>query len=305
MFRYLCGFGNYGVTEDGRVLNHKTNRWLGGETVKGYITLSLRADDGTVLQTSRHRLVATLYVERRDPSHNVVNHLNGVPGDDRAENLEWTTYKGNSQHAASLGISGKAIAVSMRNPKTGETRHYPTATLAGMFVGLTKDAVLWRLSCGENRVFPEGWQYRERNDSIPWSPETDEWWGRSVPVIVADLHTGKMQRFNKQSECAAFLGIALSTLNISMTKGTQRVFKDRYLVKADDSSPWREVGDLLRENKVKQPVVAVEEATGKETIYASAKECADARGLLTTTLNERLKFNGEKVWKDGFRYRRY
>lgn len=306
MFRYLERFSKYGITRDGRVFNHSTQRWLGGNTKRGYVTIHLRDDNGIATQEMRHRLVAMAWVINEDPAVNiVVNHLNGIPGDDCAENLEWTTYKKNVEHAGSMGLTDKCLPVSVRNPKTGEVKHFPSASEAGRILGLTKDAILWRLECGEHRVFPEGYQYRQRDDSRQWSNETDEGWGRSVPVIVSDLKTGKVHRFAKQSDCAEFLGIALSTINVWMTKGVQRVFNNRYVVKPDDGSPWREVKDTLRENKARRPVVVIDDKTGKETTYSTAKECADAMGLLTTTLNERLKNGDKKVWKDGFRYRYY
>lgn len=50
-----------------------------------------------------HRLVAEAFVERKHEGDNIVNHLDNNPSNNRADNLEWTTYKGNMQWAAKQG----------------------------------------------------------------------------------------------------------------------------------------------------------------------------------------------------------
>ena len=49
-----------------------------------------------------HRLVAEAFCERPEGA-TVVNHLDGDRHNNDASNLEWTTHKGNSAHAAQTG----------------------------------------------------------------------------------------------------------------------------------------------------------------------------------------------------------
>lgn len=49
-----------------------------------------------------HRLVAEAFVP--NPQNlKIVNHIDGSRGNNKADNLEWTTYKGNMEHASRIG----------------------------------------------------------------------------------------------------------------------------------------------------------------------------------------------------------
>lgn len=68
----------------------------------GYVRVHL-ADGKGYNRESVHRLVAEAFVERKSGTDNIVNHLDNNPSNNRADNLEWTTYKGNMQWAAKQG----------------------------------------------------------------------------------------------------------------------------------------------------------------------------------------------------------
>ena len=91
---------NYYVSEQGQVKNDKTGRILKHSPNKhGYARVSLSngaSKNPTILFP--HRAVAELFI----PNPNnlpVVNHKNTDKMDPRKDNLEWTTYKENTEHA--------------------------------------------------------------------------------------------------------------------------------------------------------------------------------------------------------------
>lgn len=305
--RVLPGYSRYRIGVDGSVQNVLEGTWLTGSTnPDGYVNFRLTDDSGNAVTIGRHRLIALLFLDSPDYPNAVVNHRNGVKGDDRIDNLEWTTHQGNIEHAGEMGLTEKCLPVSTRDPITEAITHYPSAISAARTLGLTKDAVLWRIRNGEERIYPEGLQYRLRDDTRPWATAQTSVFGRAQATLVRDIRTGEVRRFARQTDVAEFLGCSLSTVNVVANTIDQQLQSGHYLVKLEsDERPWREVTDPLTENKRVRAVVAIEDATGLETIYSSAKECADARGLLATTLNERLKSNGTKPFKDGFRYRYY
>lgn len=72
-----------------------------------YVRVHLSTGNGYCWE-SVHRLVAEAFVERKSKQDTIVNHLDNNPHNNRADNLEWTTYSGNMQWASKQGrMKGK------------------------------------------------------------------------------------------------------------------------------------------------------------------------------------------------------
>ena len=118
----VAGCMDYCVSDRGRVRRFRDrlgdNRWgvgrdLGWVHDNGYVRVSLAGRGVDYV----HRLVAEAYVVRR-PGCDVVNHLDGNPLNNHADNLEWTTQEQNVAHAITSGLSP-----GNTNPQMGEDHH--------------------------------------------------------------------------------------------------------------------------------------------------------------------------------------
>lgn len=74
----------------------------------GYMCVNLIDGNGQSHSEKVHRLVAKEFCDGRSEERNVVNHIDGDPSNNKAENLEWCTLSDNTRHAADVLNAMKA-----------------------------------------------------------------------------------------------------------------------------------------------------------------------------------------------------
>jgi hypothetical protein len=80
----------------------------------GYVQVHLSTDDGYRWELV-HRLVANAFLRRKTESDCIVNHLDNNPSNNKLDNLEWTTYKGNILYVHVLEWNKNSITVPVGN----------------------------------------------------------------------------------------------------------------------------------------------------------------------------------------------
>ena len=118
--------GIYAVDESGRIWSYprlivlkKRGKFLKPGIAKDhYPSVPLTDKNGKPKTQLIHRLIAKAFIPNPS-SLPVVNHKNGIKTDNRIENLEWVTYKENSQHAIKIGLfKGRhKDVIGTNNPK--------------------------------------------------------------------------------------------------------------------------------------------------------------------------------------------
>lgn len=84
------------ISNDGRLRNRQTGTIRKPyRTKKGYMTVKIATGNVRL-----HQAVALVFLGDRPSAIHEVNHKNGVPDDNRVENLEWVTPEENQRHAA-------------------------------------------------------------------------------------------------------------------------------------------------------------------------------------------------------------
>lgn len=106
-------FDDYRVSKIGEIFSVKRMKLMKPQVKGGYIIVKL-LKEGVGYYKRVHILVAEVYIPKPNSVMPlVVNHINGDKRDNCVENLEWMTYKENSQHACDTGLCprpvGKAV----------------------------------------------------------------------------------------------------------------------------------------------------------------------------------------------------
>jgi len=311
----IPGYSRYVISTFGEVINKETSQKLtGSRNPNGYYNYRLKGDDGHTLTWGRHRLIGFVFKNPGTINNLAINHKNGVKGSDEIDNLEWVTYQGNAEHAGAAGLTEKCIPISVRDVDTGDVMMYPSIVECARDFSMTKDAVNYRVKTGERRVFPERKQYRSGHSAEPWyiPEDLDKALlenGLAKKVLLRDLSSNKVIEFSQLTQLANYMGSVAPTVSTWLNQPNQPVLPGFIQVKlSSDESPWREVTDMyldLEEYTKKRIVMVRNEDTETVKMFLSAKECSLQQKLLTTTLSERLKSKGTKVYNDGCRYAYY
>ena len=101
-----CYVSNYGEVK--QIINGEDKMLHQFVDNKGYMRVTVRRCDenGNTIPGKSvrvHRLVGEAFIPKVE-GLDVINHLSGNKQDNRAENLEWTTSAGNTQHAKEHGL---------------------------------------------------------------------------------------------------------------------------------------------------------------------------------------------------------
>lgn len=103
-FVEVPGFSAHKIHRDGRFLGRKN--WLMSTYIDnyGYKRIKLKSDSGEWKQHGVHMWLMLVFGPPRPSDRHVPNHINGIPCDNRMENLEWVTPSENALHAYRTGL---------------------------------------------------------------------------------------------------------------------------------------------------------------------------------------------------------
>ena len=128
IWKPIPGYEEYEVSNKGRVrsLKNEGKQMSFVKNPKGYMRVKL-CKFGKERRFLVHRLVGMAFVPGYDESLQI-NHLNGIPDDNRPENLEWCNGSRNLQHA--YDVLGRRPALLGKHHSL-ETRRKMSLALAG------------------------------------------------------------------------------------------------------------------------------------------------------------------------------
>lgn len=318
---YIPGTNNeYACDEYGNVYSCLRGKDLAVHSNPRHYRYSVTRSLGSANQIMQHRLVAGMFIPEVYPFKELqVNHIDNSRANNHVSNLEWCRQTENLQHYYSNFHDRNWICIEIKNVHTGEIRIFPNRIAVAQFFGRSKDWVQYVIYQPDTRIWENGYQIRAmKYDNPPFPEYTVEQIeqilqsnGVANQTEIRNCLTGEILTFPQQSDACTHLGVSSPMLSqwLSIDGQPLRIINGQiYQAKTDSFTPWREVQDPYMDLALTgqyEPVKVIY-PDGRFEIWLTAADCANAHGLLKTTLNQRInQANPSKFWNDGKAYVRY
>lgn len=303
---------DYLISKDGKVFSIKSNKYIRClDTGRGYKHYILFVN-GKRKAYFRHKLLAITFISNPDNKPEV-DHINGVPGDDRLENLRWVTRKENVNYwykEQRVKLRRPLIIRELVNKKDLEFKDHLEAA---KYLKVHRYEVLRRLNCKFGVVFKDKTQIKWLDDErelpkIFNIEESIKEYQRVNQVKLYNHLTKEHKTFDKMLDAAKFLNVSASTLTTKINNRSNKIFSSGWEVKyLNDNSDWTNVEPNKLERILSggidhRPIVLTNYKTGERHIFKTSREACKLIGGTPTKVWYRLTKYKEKPCKDGFTY---
>lgn len=179
----------------------------------GYYCGRGKRDHDDVDGVSRHRFLALTFIPYYvDPLSLTVNHKDGIPGNDRINNLEWMTYAENTKHAYDNNLyPNKQIKIIYLDESKGIEKRYLSIVKCAEENNFTNGFVSSRLNKPHIRYL-DGHRFKF-DDGLDW-PEVKI---SRIPTIIRsvmarNVFTGTIQIFENSVKAEKYTGVNSGTI---------------------------------------------------------------------------------------------
>lgn len=225
-FYLIPYYSNYLISKEGVLLNKITGQFpVANKANTGYYTYRVTSDSNKTSNQLRHRLMCMAFKTCNVPFRDCdIDHINGIPGDDRLENLEWVSRSENIKRAIDLGLWNTNQHVEVRNIHTGDVMIFASMNRAAEFFNVTQTTISNRCKSNGKGNY-NGFQFREYPNREKW-PGVEE-----SGDYIARFPDNTIKRVTCQ-EAANLAGVTrtslLRILREGRNKGKTEVLIERY-----------------------------------------------------------------------------
>lgn len=253
-FYYIPAFTRSAISEDGRLLNVSKQKIIDWYVTKpqefknikgGYHTYKYYSH-GKSHEMGRHRAMMLTFKEYPNNCDVlIVNHINGVPGDDRLENLEWMTRGQNNTHAYENDLKDQHKRVLCRDVLSGEIVEYYSISECARKLGYPTDETIRQrlITSPFCKVFQDGTQLKYKDDPRDWIIPEDpakavEDAKEYVEVISRDCRTFEELPHRCIADAQRHTGVARATIAYRLEKDDRSPIYGYQFKKISDDRPF-------------------------------------------------------------------
>jgi HNH endonuclease len=319
-FFYVPGMPGIAISRDGQIVNSKnlstyaTYVIPGNEKINsrgGYVAVRGGFTQGVTKIYLRHRALCLAFKEFPDHvDQMVVNHINGIPGDDRLENLEWVTKGDNNLHAYVNDLKNQHDRVLVRNILTNEvTEYYSVSECARKLGYATDETIRQRLKASVfGQVFQDGTQIKYKADPRDWvyiaDPEKAVRENQQrLPCIVRCCKTLTVTEFGSVTDAAKHTGVLRSTIEYRLKKSDKSLLSGwqfKYVNDSEEFPNFTEQDYFLSLEDKQKMVRARNLLTGEEMEFDSIRSAGRYFDIYLSNL---LLSNPQPLLPNGWQFR--
>lgn len=224
-FYYIPLFANYAISKKGEIVNWRTGKYKTWSYTKpdlqrnskgGYAYNRVVNDENFSVTLFRHRAMCLTFKEYgNDVRKMVVNHKDGIPGNDWIDNLEWSTYRDNNIHAVKTGLRLDNKPVLSKDLKTGEVLRFSSCNECAKYYGHPQGSyVADRIKSGKLYSDLKLFKY---DDGSPWidvdlSRDKIHIAKHANTILARNVFTGQIIIFNGTSQGSELTGVKPATI---------------------------------------------------------------------------------------------
>lgn len=295
-FYYIPMFTKYAINRLGEMvtaenLRPKTWGYVKPDILRnskgGYFYTRVVNEPGVNSVLLRHRAMCYTFKPVTSAKHYelLVNHVNGNPGDDWVDNLEWATYSQNNKHAHDNGLTGnKATEVLVKDLRTGEITSFKNTKRLAKYLGHCSNRIVrYRLRHASTTLYEDYLQFKW-DDGSDWltmdMTATPKTLIKDDRIAALNVHTGEVNVFETFDEVASKLGIDKQTIAIHLRDNQVIPFYGFNFSWYQDNIEWPKHSDInLRAYKkypfrTPDPVIMTDLSTGETEVFESRNELA-------------------------------
>lgn len=277
------------ITPPNRLINSKG----------GYRRRAMIDDSGQYRTVNRHRLMCELYNGPPSSEDKVfVNHIDGVPGNDLPENLEWVTVGQNIKHAYDMGLIVAGVRPVVHLDANGVETFYPTVNKAADKLNVPVPLIYSRVRRASGKIYSDGLSFMDVGGK--WDTKSPARHPRpsGETVLIKDIFTNAITLFSNARKAALYMGESDSSVSAWFNGNRKQPLKGYWLSYTSDEIIWPVFSDYQLQIyaeyfKAKRPhaarpgILAVPVDGGNELFFTTVRAAANHFNISKSTMNNR------------------